>query len=159
MCWKCRRGRIPSLHSCGWVRPAVVGKTGSVGHLSQNSVKFQDLSSLWELQIWQFLAVANSGVGVSWIHVSGLSIEGLSVVPLRAQSRDFPEKGSWLGNVKTLRPLCFRNKPMKDLEGGNLWRKLQVLKCLPSQNEPLLHIGRSQSLQVVGSRICVLRNC
>jgi hypothetical protein len=37
--------------------------------------------------------------------------------------------------------------------GGNLWRQLEVLRCLPSQNEPLLHGVRSQSFEVVGRRI------
>jgi hypothetical protein len=36
--------------------------------------------------------------------------------------------------------------------------ELEVLKCLPSQNEPLLHRVRSQSFQVVGRRICALWN-
>jgi hypothetical protein len=47
---------------------------------------------------------------------------------------------------------------MEDLEGGNLWWKLEVLRCLPSHNGPLLHRACSQSFQVVGCKICVLWN-
>jgi hypothetical protein len=34
----------------------------------------------------------------------------------------------------------------------------EVLRCLPSQNEALLHRVRSQFFQVAGRRICALRN-
>jgi hypothetical protein len=57
-----------------------------------------------------------------------------------------------------LRPLCFRNKATEDLEGGNLWRNLESLRCLPAQNEPLLHGVRSQASQSVGRRICARWN-
>jgi hypothetical protein len=56
-----------------------------------------------------------------------------------------------------LRPPCFRNEPMEDLEGGNLWPKLEALRCLLSTS----HFCRESVpslFQVVGPRICALQN-
>jgi hypothetical protein len=138
--WEYRRGRIPFLHACGRLGQFLLGTPEAL-------VVF--LRILWSFKIavflmtwnWQVRALADSGVGVSWIDVSGLSCRwGLKVEISLRKVVDWEMQKCW-------DLLVFE---MEDLEGGNFWRKLEVLRCLPFQKEELLYGVRSQSFRMIG---------
>jgi hypothetical protein len=79
-------------------------------------------------------------------------------VPLRARSRDFPEKGSWLGNVKMWRPPCFEMikwRISREATCDGSWRSW----CVAISERANFYTESVPSLfQVGGRRICARRN-
>jgi hypothetical protein len=110
---------------------------------------FKTLASLWEPQIWQTLAVINS-----WADGFGIIHQGRVCRAVKGLRSRFLRERQLIGKCKNVETSLFS----KWANWGNLWRKLEVLRCLPSQNEALVHGVRSQSFQVVGRISCALRN-
>jgi hypothetical protein len=110
-CWKSRKDWSFLLEFCEVSRPRL---------LVEN------------LRFHKFVQSLNSGVRVSRTDAFEIIHQGPACVPSRWGLKveiSLKKVADW-ENIKMLRPPCFRNEAMEDLEGGNLWRKLGVLRCL-----------------------------
>jgi hypothetical protein len=100
--------------------PVLVGEAGSVGRLSQNSVKFQELG--FSLRTWDLTSswIINSGVGVSWTDAFWIIYRGPVCRSVEGLRSSFPRERQLIGKCKNVETSLFS----KWANGGSRGRQL-----------------------------------